>query len=197
MEQLTVKKLTPELLEDYLYFFEHVAHTDNPEWDRCYCLNYCGTNNQAQEQEFRDPDVRRDHAVQYVRSGILQGYLAYLNGKAAGWCNANDRNACMECAGMKYLIAPDGELQGEEEKGKAIFCFTVAPDLRGKGVATALLGRVVTDAKEAGYAYVEAYPNKEQADQYYSYVGPIGLYRKLGFEPYTETKWRLVLRKYL
>lgn len=32
---------------------------------------------------------------------------------------------------------------------------------------------------------------------YYNYVGPLGLYKKLGFEQYAETKWRLVLRKKL
>ena len=197
MEPLTVCQLTPDRLEDYLYFFEHVAHTDNPEWDRCYCLNYCGTNNLAQAQEFQDPDVRRAYAVRYIQGGILQGYLAYLDGKPVGWCNANDRNACMDCTGMKYLIAPEGELQADGGKGKAVFCFTVAPGLRGQGIARALLERVLRDAKEAGCSYVEAYPNKEQADQYYSYVGPMGLYQSLGFEIYCETKWRFVLRKML
>lgn len=44
---------------------------------------------------------------------------------------------------------------------------------------------------------MEAYPNKEDTDMYYNYVGPLGLYKKFGFEPFTETKWRLVLRKKL
>lgn len=36
---IEIHKLTPERLNDFLYFFENVAHTDNKEWDRCYCLN--------------------------------------------------------------------------------------------------------------------------------------------------------------
>ncbi len=73
----------------------------------------------------------------------------------------------------------------------------MAADYRGKGVSTALFQRVIDDAKKDGYDYIEAYPNKEQTDMYYNYVGPLGLYKKLGFEPYTETKWRLVMRKKL
>jgi len=36
MNNINICKLTPEKLDDYLYFFENVAHTDNKEWDRCY-----------------------------------------------------------------------------------------------------------------------------------------------------------------
>lgn len=84
-----------------------------------------------------------------------------------------------------------------KENVKSIFCFTVAPDFRGKGVASAMLEKVIDDAKNDGYEYLEAYPNKEEADMYYSYVGPLKLYKKYGFEFYAETKWRLVLRKKL
>lgn len=45
MNNLTIHKLTPEHLDDYIYFFENVAHTDNKKWDRCYCTNFCAANN--------------------------------------------------------------------------------------------------------------------------------------------------------
>ena len=84
-----------------------------------------------------------------------------------------------------------------KEKIKSVFCFAVAPDCRGKGVARALLERVIEDAKQDGFEYIEAYPNKEETDIYFNYVGPMGLYKKLGFELFAETKWRAVLRKKL
>ncbi len=196
---LEIYKLTPERLNDYLYFFENVAHSDNKEWDRCYCTNYCAANNNriTVKKNFADPDVRKSYAIDYVNNGLIQGYLAYSDGNVIGWCNANDRNNCMHCYGWKHHISDKIIEKKSKEKIKSVFCFTVAPDFRGKGVATALLERVIEDARSDGYEYLESYPNKEKTDMYYNYVGPLALYKKLGFELYTETKQRLVLRKKL
>lgn len=32
-----IRELSPDLLEDYLDFFDHAAFADNPEWAACYC----------------------------------------------------------------------------------------------------------------------------------------------------------------
>ncbi len=195
--QIKIHKLTPERLGDYLYFFENVAHTDNKKWDRCYCIDYCAAHNNRTAKKFAIPDVRKKYATEYVNSGLIQGYLAYIDGKVIGWCNANDRNDCLHCYGWKKHIESKEIKKKTKEKIKSVFCFTVAPDYRGKGVSTAMLERVINDAKKDGYDFIEAYPNKEDTDMYYNYVGPIGLYKKLGFENCTETKWRLVMRKKL
>ncbi len=196
---IEIHKLTPERLNDFLYFFENVAHTDNKDWDRCYCINYCAAHNNylTAKKKFANPDVRKLSAIDYINKGLMQGYLAYADGNVIGWCNANDRNDCMHCYGWKNHIASKAIDRKSKEKVKSVFCFTVAPDFRGKGVASAMLEKVIADAKSDGYEYLEAYPNKQEADMYYSYVGPLKLYEKYGFESYTETKWRLVLRKKL
>lgn len=196
---IEIHKLTPERLNDFLYFFENVAHTDNKDWDRCYCINYCAAHNNylTAKKKFANPDVRKLSAIDYINKGLMQGYLAYADGNVIGWCNANDRNDCMHCYGWKNHIASKAIDRKAKEKVKSIFCFTVAPDYRGKGVASAMLEKVTSDAKNDGYEYLEAYPNKQEADMYYSYVGPLKLYEKYGFELCAETKWRLVLRKKL
>lgn len=196
---IEIKKLTPEILNDYLYFFENVAHTDNKKWDRCYCINYCAAHNNyiTAKKKFASPDVRKAHAIDYINSGLMQGYLAYIDGNVIGWCNANNRNDCLHCFGWKNHIANRKIDRRVKEKVKSIFCFTIAPEMRGKGVATALLEKVIEDARIDGYEYIEAYPNKEKTDMYYDYVGPFELYKKFGFEIYSETKWRLILRKKL
>lgn len=198
MGNLEIYKLTPERLDDYLYFFENVAHTDNKEWDRCYCLNYCSAHNaEIVDFDLFDAEQRREYAIRYVNEEAIQGYLAYYNGQVIGWCNANDRSDCMQCFGWQQYVSGKSKLKEESEKIKSIFCFTVAPEMRGKHVATALLERVVHDAVKDGYEYLEAYPNKEETDMYYNYVGPIGLYQKLGFEKWGETEERFVYRKKL
>lgn len=197
----TIRRLTSEQLNDYLWFFENVAHTDNKEWDKCYCLDYCATDNCALAESFAASEIRREYAIKYVTQGIIQGYLAYQAGKPVGWCNANDRKHCTLSAGWNFFIDPQQVLSNKatqpNHKIKSIFCFTVAPALRGKGIATALLEKVINDAQVDGYDYLEAYPNKTESNVYYNYVGPRGLYRKFGFEPFAETEHRLVMRKKL
>ncbi len=197
--KIEIRRLRPKLLDDYLHFFENVAHTDNKEWDRCYCTNYCAAHNNriAKRKNYFDPNIRKQYAIDYVNNNLLQGYLAYADGKVIGWCNANSRKDCLHCFGWKNLIENKQINKKSKEKIKSVFCFTVAPEMRGKGIASALLEKVIEDARADGYDYIEAYPNKEKTDMYYNYVGPLNLYKKFGFEMCAETKWRLVLRKSL
>lgn len=66
--ELTVRKLTPELPEDYLRFFETDAHADNPDEDRCYCVCRCREDH-TRPTDFSSPEKRR----------------------VVGWYNANDK----------------------------------------------------------------------------------------------------------
>ena len=193
MTELTIVRLSPTCLEDFLYFFEHVAHTDYPEWDRCYCLDYCATDNREEAKSlFHDADVRREYAIRYVNESILQGYLAYADGQVVGWCNANDRASCRRCAGYDEMIQERAE---DGLRVKSVFCFMVAPAMRGRHIATALLERVVADARAEGFDAVEGYPEKGDADIYYNYHGHKALYDKLGFEIVGEAPGRLIMQK--
>lgn len=195
VEGLTIVRLSPDVLEDYLYFFEHVAHTDYPEWDRCYCLDYCATDDREEAKSlFLDADVRREYAIRYVKEGIMQGYLAYMDGQAVGWCNANDRARCVRCAGYDEMIR---DREDDGLRVKSIFCFTVAPAMRGKHIATAMMERVIADAAEEGYDAVEGYPDKEAADVYDNFPGHQAFYRKFGFEVVGEGEGRLIVQKRL
>lgn len=140
--------------------------------------------------------MRREYAIQYVEEGKITGYLAYYEGRVIGWCNANRKSDCLRCYGLGWIgdDVSDGLL---DSKIKSVFCFTVAPHMRRQGVARLLLERVYQAAKREGYAYLEAYPNKQRIDEYYDYVGPLALYREFGFVLHKEFGDRLVLRKTL
>lgn len=196
MNKINIYKLTKDRLDDYLYFFENVAHTDNKEWDRCYCVNFCSDNNAEIAELLRDAEIRRKYAIKYVNENLIQGYLAYYDGQVVGWCNINDKNDCLGCFGWQ-IVSGKTKTYKENIKVKSVFCFTVAPEMRGKHIATALLERVIQDARKDEYDYIEAYPNKTECDMYYNFVGPIGLYKKLGFEQSGETENRLIFRKKL
>lgn len=36
--EIETKKLTPDMADEYLRYFEEVAFTDHDEWANCYCL---------------------------------------------------------------------------------------------------------------------------------------------------------------
>ena len=191
--ELKIYKLTPERLGDYLWFFENVAHSDNPIWAICYCLDYCSEPNAG--VDLSDNAVKRQMAIDYVNRGAIQGYLAYYEGRVVGWCNANRKADCMECMGWAEEIGP--EARNSVQDVKSVFCFTVDPAMRGKGIAEALLRRVIADAAGEGYSVIEGYPNKGESDMYYSYVGPLALYEKLGFSITGETRRGYIVRKNL
>jgi len=87
------------------------------------------------------------------------------------------------------------EESSPETRVKSIFCFAVAPEMRRKGIAQLLLERVCKDAREDGFDFVEAYPNKEFIDEAEDYMGPILLYERAGFTVYYETEQKVVMRR--
>ena len=196
--KIEIKKLSPELTEDYLAFFDNVAFTDNEEWDGCYCVWY-HWNEALQEkfeqcQEASKKGFNRKLALNLIQAGTLQGYLAYADGCVAGWCNANDKGSYESLNRDK---CPElWEDAGCSDKVKAIVCYTIAPDMRQKGIATALLQRVCEDAEAEGYTYVEAYPGKDSSNVVRNYHGPFSLYEKIGFTKQIELENQYIVRKY-
>ena len=193
---ITIKPLTPELATDYFEFFETRAFTDDSPY-RCYCQMYQMTKEQAKaaldHAAGRDPGrVSREIAERQIDSGILRGYLAFVDGVSIGWCNANDKaNFPIEsCTGARFH-AP------AEKREKAVVCFEIAPEFRGKGVATALLQRVVSDAKAEGYVAVEGFPVVRGERYAWDSPGPIRLYEKVGFVKVAEQDGFVVMRKEL
>ena len=69
----------------------------------------------------------------------------------------------------------------EVRKRGIIAGFEIAPEYRGKGIAALLLETVCQDALTEGYAYVEAYPAKDDGLQGLAFTDPKRLYEKAGF----------------
>lgn len=79
----------------------------------------------------------------------------------------------------------------------SVVCFAIAPEYRGMGVATALLVRVISDAKAQGYTAVEGYVKVQKSRVYYDYNGPARLYEKAGFAEVSRRDDRVVMSKLL
>lgn len=196
--ELEIRKLTPELAEDYARFFDTTPHNDEGNGIKCYCVTWRNDDTYlGNDHWYPTEEERRTRAIGFVKSGSLQGYLAYLGDEIVGWCNATG-----DCRlGVNYLRAfwPIEESRADI-KVKSIFCFMIAPNVQRQGVATQLTERVCKDAAAEGFDFVEAYANqefKEFQEIGHDFRGPLALYEKCGFYPCGERDGRVVVRKAL
>ncbi|MCL2408757.1 MAG: GNAT family N-acetyltransferase [Oscillospiraceae bacterium] len=195
---IEIRKLTPDLAEEYFDFFENRAFTDNSPY-RCYCQPYQMSKDQVKSAlEYASANgldggqISRKCAEQQIDSNVLRGYLAFVDGVAIGWCNANDR--------ANYPADPHEDVPFHapaEKREKAVVCFEIAPEYRGMGVATALLQQVITDAKGEGYIAVVGFPVMRDERYEWDLHGPMRLYEKSGFIKVAEQDGKGVMRKAL
>ncbi len=193
---IEIKKLTPNLAEDYVHFFDVTPHDVNVDEHKCYCVTWRSDDSYTGDGDhwFPTREERRERAISFVKSGSLQGYLAYVNDEIVGWCNANGN--CQHC--IKYLRSfwPIEEYR-EDIKVKSVFCFMIAPKMQRMGVATQLLERVCQDAVTDGFDFVEAYVSKEFDAVPLDFRGALTMYEKCGFKRYAEHEDKVVMRKAL
>ncbi|MFC2112928.1 GNAT family N-acetyltransferase [Bacteroidota bacterium] len=185
--EIEIKSLTPDLLNDYLFFFDNMVFSENPDWSKCYCYSFHFTGTSGQWNK----DSNRAAVISMINDSTLKGYLAYSDDKPIGWCNANDRKNFQ--ALDRYYDVDDKE----PDLVCSIVCFLISPDHRRQGIAQKFLSQVNEDYSSQGYDYLEAYPGKGDLSCEKHYKGPLSLYKKLGFKTYKEFKDYLVVRKYL
>ena len=93
--EISICKLTIELLDDWLSYFDNDAFSDNDEWCGCYCMCYHWDSELEKKRRWDcDKDCakfNREQAINFIKSGRMQGYLAYVQGKVVGWCNSNNK----------------------------------------------------------------------------------------------------------
>lgn len=189
---IKIKKLSSELINDWLYYFDNTAFSDNGEWKGCYCMCYHWNEELQKKKSWNcsesDAQYNRECAINYISKGLMQGYLAYYDKNVIGWCNTNDKSAY-----DNVNFALPMEESEKSKKVKSIVCFCIAPEYRDKGVATELLERICSDAKNEGYDYVESYPFIHDANK--SYHGPQSMYEKNGFIEHKKINGCTIFRK--
>jgi ribosomal protein S18 acetylase RimI-like enzyme len=184
---ITVKPLIIDLLEDYLFFFDNMVFTENPDWSKCYCysFHFIGADEQWNKKE------NRESVVRLISEDKMRGYLAYFNDTPIGWCNVNDRENYQR---LKKIYNLDNT---SDEKICSIVCFLISPEFRRKGVAKVLLKKIIIDYSFKDYDYLEAYPVKADLSCEKNYKGPLSLYEKNNFGIIKEYDNYYVVRKEL
>ncbi len=184
---ITVKSLSPDLLNDYLFFFDNMVFTEHPDWSKCYCYSF----------HFTGPDEKwnkkenRSSVMKLINEDKMRGYLAYSNNTPIGWCNVNDRNNYQALRKI-YDLGDD-----PDEKICSIVCFLISPEFRGKGIAKILLAKIINDYSLKEYDYLEAYPVKGDLSCENNYKGPLSLYENHNFSIISEFEKYYVVKRNL
>ena len=190
---IEIRKLTPELSEEYARFFDTTSHNDEFDGRKCYCVTWRNDDSYIGEDHwYPTEEERRERAIQFVKGGKLQGYFAYCGERIVGWCNAT-----ADCQkGVDYMRSfwPIEEFR-TDIKVKSVFCFVIAPDMQRKGIATMLLERVCKDAAEDGFDFVEGYA--EEIYSAFDFKGPLAMFEKFGFVKCAIKEGKIVVRKAL
>ena len=195
--KIEIKKLTPDLAEDYIHFFDVTPHDKYVDEHKCYCVCWCSADHRI-ETDYSTAEKRRILAAQYINDGIIQGYLAYHEDKVVGWCNANIKTDCLYCISWMRFMQSVSDIEIDpHNKVKSVFCFVIAPNMQRKGIATQLLECVCEDAANDGFDYVEAYPRKEFIGVSSDFMGHVKMYEKFGFTETAEYDDVVVMRKAL
>jgi ribosomal protein S18 acetylase RimI-like enzyme len=192
--EIEVRKLSKDLLNDWLNYFDNEAFKDNKHWIGCYCMCYHWNKELQSKKSWdcqeKDIPYNRICAINFINEGKLQGYLAYIEGKVVGWVNTNDKTS-YDSVNFTLPI----EEHERNKKIKSIVCFNISPDYRGVGIASKLLDKICADAKNEGYDYIEAYPFIKNENN--NYHGPQSLYEKFGFSNIGTISGCNIVRKYL
>jgi GNAT superfamily N-acetyltransferase len=181
---IEVHPVSEERLSDWLHLFDHDVFAGKPEWSACYCtephwLQPGDSVGESNRGTWRD---KRERMIERFRSGDVFGYLAYVDGKPAGWVNASKR--------ADYSLFRRGD--DEDQCTIGIACFAIAPPYRGHGVSKALLDRVIADAAARGADWVEAYPfdREKTGEDNPDFRGPRAMYDERGFTQVTVRQER-------
>ena len=181
-----IRPLTPARLPDLLDFFEQRAFVDNPKWLSCYC-HFPHADHATIVWKDRTAAQNRTATCARVANGTMNGWLAYSQDQAIGWCNAGPR---------RFIEGLFDEPEPLAERIGAIACFVVAPAFRGRRIATALLAAACDGLRERGFEWAEAYPRGAAASAAESHFGPLAMYRAAGFEIVkTDADGGLTVRK--
>ena len=187
IREVTVHPVTADRVDDWLRLFDRDAFADNPDWASCYCLEpHAPAPPENPERPWRET---RAIMIDRLREGATFGYLAYVDGRPAGWVNASTRS--------NYGIFEPVEAGGPEPQSIiGVSCFAIAPPYRKHGVASALLDRVIADAQSRGAAWIEGYPRNQPAEGAAGHFrGARSMYEARGFKPVAVGERHTVMRR--
>ena len=122
----------------------------------------------------RTAQENRSQREELLDRGEYDGYIAYQDGKAVGWCQVGARDR-LPALVKKFNLTPAVDVWG-------ITCFFVLPAFRKKHIASEMLRAVIADLRKRGVRHLEAYPRREEKhDDESLWNGPEWMFAREGF----------------
>jgi ribosomal protein S18 acetylase RimI-like enzyme len=189
---MIVRRLRPELLDDWLAFFDGPAFADNAAWSGCYCHFHELAPAIPWEEMTRE--ANRTAMSARISVGEMEGFLAFDQGSVVGWLNAQSRHRLPHCF-ARMEIEPTA-IDCAPYEAASVVCFVIDPARRRQGVARALLRGACESFRARGFRLVEGYPAKDAGDANADhYHGPLSLFLAEGFSVVREGERRAVVRR--
>ena len=180
---IKIHKLSKDMADDYIRYFDSRAFGDGDTEKGCYCVWHHWTDKHEYERslmpEIERPYRKRDYAKELIQTGKLNGFAAYYENQIVGFCNSDLKDNYFRLSRENNPNSWIGT--SVNDKILSIVCFIVAPDMRRKGIAKALLDYACQYAEENGYDYVEVYPPHGEFT-IHDCGGSVSMYANLGFE---------------
>src|SRR5439155_383753 len=93
---LDIRRVSPELHDEVLHYFDLVAYADNPAWSDCYCMERLDPDFQQ-----RSKAENRAARSELLRSAKANGLIARRLGRVVGWCHAAPKSELVNVDGHR------------------------------------------------------------------------------------------------
>ena len=167
------KPLTPTRLDDFAHVLSSSA-SGTSCWDIWPRL----TGTEQRERGLDGAGVKRRATLGALATRRrAPGLLAYRDGEAVGWVSVGPRVDYHRIARSRATPPVD------EERVWVIPCITIRKEVRGQGIAIALIRAAVGYASDRGAPAVEAYPRADgsRIHDEWAFYGTEALFKKAGF----------------
>jgi GNAT superfamily N-acetyltransferase len=174
--ELEIHPLTARRLPDLATLF---GQGGDPKW--CWCTfyrrsgRYWNNSTAASNRAEMEDETRRRNR----RDKRAPGLIAYRGGEPVGWVSVGPRGDYERIERSKVLAPID------DKPVWSIVCFVVARQVRGQGVASALLDAAMDYAREHGATLLEAYPVDTGGERISSasvFKGTLTMFERARFE---------------
>ena len=151
--------------------------------DGCWCMSWRQTNAQLANATSESNHVLLKGQID---SGVSAGLLAYVGGKAVGWCGVSPRASFVRLEHHPHFQNPT-----TDKATWTIICLFVSKRARKQGVASGLLNAAVKYAIANGAQAIEAYPVNSRGKPLTAkeaFPGTVPMFLKAGFKEIAVTE---------